>query len=305
MPQPRRTLRIPRSRGVLHYDKMPMELDDLVDRLTDRGLTITDRDRALWYLRHIGYYRLSPYTIPFQQGGPEHRLREGTSFDDILDLYVFDRALRLVVMDALERVEVAVRAALTDHMPEDRPKHLRRKAPRHSGRWRGFARPPLGPRALPHHLRLPRAPAVLAHGRDIDRRAADECIPEPQAPLRPDCHRPERRPDSAGARVLDADLRPRPQRLRPPRPALERRPRRLPRNPELAHSALARRRRSAVREIEEAALPGPGFLANGPGDDFPTQRLHELVGSRPAMNLRGMGIPDGWADDPFWRRHLR
>ncbi len=116
MPQPRRTLRIPRSRGVLHYDKMPMELDDLVDRLTDRGLTITDRDRALWYLRHIGYYRLSPYTIPFQQGGPEHRLREGTSFDDILDLYVFDRALRLVVMDALERVEVAVRAALTDHM---------------------------------------------------------------------------------------------------------------------------------------------------------------------------------------------
>ncbi|HEY5853181.1 MAG TPA: Abi family protein [Aldersonia sp.] len=34
----------------------------------------------------------------------------------MLDLYVFDRALRLLVMDALERVEVAVRAALTDHM---------------------------------------------------------------------------------------------------------------------------------------------------------------------------------------------
>ncbi|WP_269457399.1 Abi family protein [Brevibacterium sandarakinum] len=41
--------------------------------------------------------------------------REGTSFDDVLDLYVFDRALRLLVMHALERVEVAVRAALTDH----------------------------------------------------------------------------------------------------------------------------------------------------------------------------------------------
>src|SRR5690625_121561 len=61
-------------------------------------------------LRHIGYYRLSPYTIPFQKAGPEHRLRDGTSFDDVLDLYVFDRALRLVVMDALERIEVAVRA---------------------------------------------------------------------------------------------------------------------------------------------------------------------------------------------------
>lgn len=42
--------------------------------------------------------------------------REGTAFDDVLDLYVFDRALRLLVMDALERVEVAVRAAMTDHM---------------------------------------------------------------------------------------------------------------------------------------------------------------------------------------------
>jgi abortive infection bacteriophage resistance protein len=33
-------------------------------------------------------------------------------------------------------------------------------------------------------------------------------------------------------------------------------------------------------------------------------RLHDLVSSRPAMNLRGMGIPAAWADAPFWRRHL-
>ncbi|MGV9584799.1 Abi family protein [Nocardia farcinica] len=53
---------------------------------------------------------------PFQRGGPDHLFRAGTGFDDVVDLYVFDRALRLLVMDALERVEVAVRAALTDHM---------------------------------------------------------------------------------------------------------------------------------------------------------------------------------------------
>ncbi|MGY5764797.1 Abi family protein [Brachybacterium sp. DNPG3] len=93
-----------------------MSLEDLVDRLAERGMVIVDRDRAVRYLRHIGYYRLSPYTIPFQKSRPDHLLREGTSFDDVLDLYVFDRALRLLVMDALERVEVAVRAALTDHM---------------------------------------------------------------------------------------------------------------------------------------------------------------------------------------------
>ncbi|MCZ1075707.1 Abi family protein [Rhodococcus sp. A5(2022)] len=100
----------------MDYDKPPLSLDELVDRLAERGLQIPDPDRARRYLRHIGYYRLSPYTIPFQDGGSDHLFREGTAFDDVLDLYAFDRALRLLVIDALERVEVAVRAALTDHM---------------------------------------------------------------------------------------------------------------------------------------------------------------------------------------------
>jgi len=108
--------RVPRPRGSLQYDKPPLSLDDLADRLAARGLIVPDRDRAIRYLRHIGYYRLSPYTIPFQQGRPDHQFRSGVQFNDVLDLYVFDRALRLLVMDALERVEVAVRAALTDHM---------------------------------------------------------------------------------------------------------------------------------------------------------------------------------------------
>ncbi|WP_435298605.1 Abi family protein [Timonella sp. A28] len=101
---------------MLDFDKPPMSLDALVSRLTDRGMVVPDRDRAVRYLRHIGYYRLSPYTIPFQQPGPSHLMRDSTTFDEVLDLYVFDRALRLLVLDAVERVEVAVRAALTDHM---------------------------------------------------------------------------------------------------------------------------------------------------------------------------------------------
>lgn len=108
--------REPRARGYLVYDKPPMTSAALVRQLTSRGLEITSPDRAARYLRHIGYYRFSPYTIPFQQSGPDHQFLSGTSFDDVLDLYVFDRKLRLLVLDALERVEVAVRAAITDHM---------------------------------------------------------------------------------------------------------------------------------------------------------------------------------------------
>lgn len=105
-----------RARGTAPYAKPALTTDRLVERLADRGLGIPDRDRATRYLRHLGYYRLSPYTIPFQVTGTDHQFRSGIEFDDILDLYVFDRALRLLVLDALERIEVAIRSALTDHM---------------------------------------------------------------------------------------------------------------------------------------------------------------------------------------------
>ncbi|WP_435738177.1 Abi family protein [Cellulosimicrobium sp. PMB13] len=84
--------------------------------MIERGLVVTEPDRAVRYLRHVGYYRLSPYLIPFRMDPAAEMLRGGTTFDQVLDLYVFDRKLRLLVMDALERIEVAVRSSLTDHM---------------------------------------------------------------------------------------------------------------------------------------------------------------------------------------------
>ncbi|WP_041560187.1 hypothetical protein [Nocardia farcinica] len=47
-----------RPRGSLLFEKPPLGLDELVDRLVDRGLAVPDRDRARRYLRHIGYVRL-------------------------------------------------------------------------------------------------------------------------------------------------------------------------------------------------------------------------------------------------------
>ncbi|WP_223286656.1 Abi family protein [Kocuria atrinae] len=59
-----------------------------------RGLTIPEPERAQRYLRHVGYYRFSPYLIPFRSRSQSEQLRPGTTFDDVLDLYVFDRKLR-------------------------------------------------------------------------------------------------------------------------------------------------------------------------------------------------------------------
>lgn len=110
------TQRSVRPRGAFDYTKPALSHAQLLQRMKQRGLGVPDDERAERYLRHVGYYRLSPYAIPYQAAVGDHRFKEGIQFDQILDLYVFDRHLRLLVMDALERVEVAIRSALTDYM---------------------------------------------------------------------------------------------------------------------------------------------------------------------------------------------
>lgn len=98
------------------FTKQALTIQEQVDQWVDRGLVVTDRTKAEHFLSVISYYRLSAYSLPFQLGSNDHRFRLGTTFDDILNLYSFDRELRLLVMDAIERLEVALRTQITNHM---------------------------------------------------------------------------------------------------------------------------------------------------------------------------------------------
>lgn len=90
--------------------------------IKSRGLLVTDEAAALSCLERIGYYRLSAYWYPFRktvhvqvpatQKLAVQRLddfRAGCSFQQAIELYVFDKRLRLLVLDAIERIEVAIR----------------------------------------------------------------------------------------------------------------------------------------------------------------------------------------------------
>ncbi|MEQ2006789.1 MAG: Abi family protein [Limisphaerales bacterium] len=107
----------------MKFNKPPLTIAQQLQRWQGRGLTVAAPARALHYLKFIGYYRLSAYALPFQQPGtpvvagqPDKPFVPGTSFEDILNLYVFDRELRLLVMDAMERIEVAVRTSLVNEL---------------------------------------------------------------------------------------------------------------------------------------------------------------------------------------------
>ena len=73
-------------------------------------MVVADQDAFLQKLEAVGYYRLCSYWHPFKQ--PDNSFAAGTSFETVWTRYVFDRQLRLLVMDVIERVEVAVRSAL-------------------------------------------------------------------------------------------------------------------------------------------------------------------------------------------------
>lgn len=98
------------------YNKTAYSHEQHVDQWQERGLAVADRGRAIHYLSVINYYRLSAYTLPFQVEKPRHHFRDKTSFEDVLELYVFDRELRLLVMDAVERIEVAIRSQMNNYM---------------------------------------------------------------------------------------------------------------------------------------------------------------------------------------------
>jgi abortive infection bacteriophage resistance protein len=93
------------------YKKKPLTFAQQLELWKSRGLQVNDDSRALRYLSQISYYRLSAYALPFQN--VKDKFNEGTTFDDILNLYLFDRKLRLMVFDAIERIEITLRTQMT------------------------------------------------------------------------------------------------------------------------------------------------------------------------------------------------
>jgi len=93
----------------MRYEKPPLTFEQQADLLISRGL-VADRDILISRLQAVNYYRLSGYLYPFRES--DTVIKPGTTLDVVWHHYIFDRQLRIVVMDALERVEVAVRTQL-------------------------------------------------------------------------------------------------------------------------------------------------------------------------------------------------
>ena len=96
----------------MNYAKPALSLDQQADILLHRGL-IADRNELIRRLAAVNYYRLSGYLHPFRQ--PDQSFQPGTTLTAVWRRYNFDRRLRIVLLDAIERLEVAVRTRFVYH----------------------------------------------------------------------------------------------------------------------------------------------------------------------------------------------
>lgn len=91
----------------MHYDKRPISIDEQLYAWEAGQVVCQDRVKALSYLSNISAYRLKPYKRCLTEKAGDG---QAIDFEQIIRLYVFDKKIRLLFFDAIERIEVAVRA---------------------------------------------------------------------------------------------------------------------------------------------------------------------------------------------------
>lgn len=101
----------------MKYTKPFLSYDDQANLLESRGLIIRDREFLLEKLMNIGYYRLSAYWYPFKISDSDN-FKPNTDFDCIYKRYRFDRRFRILIFDAIERVETSVKALVIRNFSE-------------------------------------------------------------------------------------------------------------------------------------------------------------------------------------------
>lgn len=98
------------------YKKPHLTWDKQLQKLKNKNLIIKDDKKALKELKNLNYYRLSAYFIPFYDNNKN--FINGTTFDDIIDLYNFDKKLRIITLEALQTIELYFKTQIAYHHSE-------------------------------------------------------------------------------------------------------------------------------------------------------------------------------------------
>ena len=82
--------------------KAPIGVNEQIENLIALDLQIEDKDYAKSVLSRVSYYRIvKAYSITLKENG---KYIEKTTFENIVDLYLFDMELRHILFSLIEHI---------------------------------------------------------------------------------------------------------------------------------------------------------------------------------------------------------
>ena len=81
-------------------------IEEQISILEERGLIIEDKAYASKCLENLNYYRISGYTLTLRKND---KFYNGITFENAMQIYNFDKELKLLVLKYLEDIEIALR----------------------------------------------------------------------------------------------------------------------------------------------------------------------------------------------------
>lgn len=97
--------------------KKPRSYEEQIVLLRNKNLIIEDEEFAKKILIHVGYYRLSGYYYFFYADSKiSKKFVDGTTIEDIYNLYLFDKELRSILFDLTSLVEIQLKSKLSYYL---------------------------------------------------------------------------------------------------------------------------------------------------------------------------------------------
>ncbi len=97
------------------YKKPALVIDEQIQLLKERGIKINSEEDLANWLKNVSYFRCKNYFKNFRDT-TTRRFISLTSFEDVKNLYLFDKKLRLLIFDALEIVETSLKTIVSNTM---------------------------------------------------------------------------------------------------------------------------------------------------------------------------------------------
>lgn len=94
-----------------------MTIDEQIENLKNIGLIVEDEEYAKRILNDISYFRLiKAYSLNLKTN--EGRYRENITFQQLVDLYLFNANFRQIIFPEIEKIEINVRCRISNYFAE-------------------------------------------------------------------------------------------------------------------------------------------------------------------------------------------